>query len=280
LNPIADAYLWACNCELDALKPGNVHRHSAGHGMSVADFELSASVSAPAVARLGAPVGARIYDAVAVTKKHVGKNTNLGIILLCAPLAAAVEQNKSIAQVLTALDLSDAQCCYDAIVLAQPGGLGASPQHDVGAPATTHLLKAMQIAADRDLIARQYSNNFADIFGLGMSRWLTATENGATPAQAASDVYLAFLAQWPDTHIVRKFGQEVGEAVREEAQLQLAAVGLRESERLALLQEWDSDLKARGLNPGACADLTVATLFTARLMDIVPNGLRLFLKSG
>ena len=38
-DKISAAFLAACRAELDALKPGNVHRHSAGHGMQVAHFE-------------------------------------------------------------------------------------------------------------------------------------------------------------------------------------------------------------------------------------------------
>jgi triphosphoribosyl-dephospho-CoA synthase len=265
VNPIADAYVWACLCELDALKPGNVHRHSAGHGMSVVDFELSASVSAPAVARTGASVGNRIYDAVAATRERVGQNTNLGIVLLCAPLAAAAERNETLVQTLNALTVKDAQDCFAAIVLANPGGLGNAPQHDVRAPAMTPLLAAMQAAAARDLIARQYANGFADIFGLGLSRWREAGEGGATSAEAASDVFLAFLSRSPDTHIVRKLGPEIGVAVWREAQTLVTDLGPHGPERRARLRAWDSHLKRRGLNPGACADLTVATLFAARL---------------
>ncbi len=83
---IAEAYLAACRAELAAIKPGNVHVHAAGHRMSVADFEASAALSAPPLTAPGARVGARIEAAVAATRAGVGQNTNLGIVLLCAPL--------------------------------------------------------------------------------------------------------------------------------------------------------------------------------------------------
>ena len=91
---IAEAYIAACLLELDALKPGNVHRHAEGHGMTVADFERSAEVSAPALARTGASVGSRVLEAVEATRAAVGQNTNLGIVLLAAPLAAAAERRE------------------------------------------------------------------------------------------------------------------------------------------------------------------------------------------
>ncbi len=88
---IAGVYVEACLAELVAPKPGNVHRFAPGHGMEVADFVRSAEASAAPIAKNGARVGVRIRAAVEATLEAVGQNTNLGIILLCAPLAAAAE---------------------------------------------------------------------------------------------------------------------------------------------------------------------------------------------
>src|SRR5512146_2406475 len=145
---IAAAYVEACLAELDALKPGNVHRFAAGHGMQVADFVRSAEVSAAWVAARGARVGARVRAAVEATLKAVGQNTNLGIILLSAPLAAAAEARGSalrpaLALVLDRLDEADAADVFAAIAAANPGGLGRVARHDVNAPAATTLREAM-----------------------------------------------------------------------------------------------------------------------------------------
>ena len=86
---IRAAYLAACQAELQALKPGNVHVFADGHGMSVADFEASAAASAGALTDPALPVGERILRAVRRSRRAAGCNTNLGILLLCAPLAAA-----------------------------------------------------------------------------------------------------------------------------------------------------------------------------------------------
>src|SRR5258708_20574752 len=83
------AYLQACTMELQALKPGNVHVHAAGHGMTTADFERSAAVSVEPLTATATTVGRRIRDAVAATRAAVGSNTNLGIVLLAAPLIPA-----------------------------------------------------------------------------------------------------------------------------------------------------------------------------------------------
>ncbi len=61
--------------ELQALKPGNVHVHAAGHGMTTADFERSAAVSVEPLTATATTVGRRIRDAVAATRAAVGSNT-------------------------------------------------------------------------------------------------------------------------------------------------------------------------------------------------------------
>ena len=266
---IAEAYTAACLVELDALKPGNVHRHAEGHGMTVADFERSAGVSAPALTRRGASVGSRILDAVQATRAAVGQNTNLGIVLLSAPLAAAAERGEldlrvALARVLEALDLDDARAVFAAIAAANPGGLGTAERHDVRAPPTVALREAMADAAARDLVARQYVTDFADVFGVGAPTFTAAMADGAVAAEAATAVYLAFLATDLDSHIARKFGREIAEALRNEAAARRDML-VDPARRYEALMAWDTELKARGLNPGTSADLTVASIFAAYL---------------
>ncbi len=88
---VAAAFKWACLAELDAPKPGNVHVFAGGHRMTADEFVRSADAAAGPLSAPGARVGARILGAVEATFAAVGANTNLGIILLCAPLAAAAD---------------------------------------------------------------------------------------------------------------------------------------------------------------------------------------------
>ncbi len=89
---IRRAFVAACEAELAALKPGNVHVHAEGHGMTVAEFRTSAAVASVPLCAAGSGLGARILGAVQATRAAVGQNTNLGIVLLCAPLAMAAER--------------------------------------------------------------------------------------------------------------------------------------------------------------------------------------------
>ena len=261
---IADAYLAACRAELQALKPGNVHVFADGHRMTVRDFEVSAEVSAPWLAAPGARVGTRVRAAVEATVAAVGSNTNLGIILLCAPLAAAAEAGgdlrRALAMVLETLDRQDAADVFAAIRLANPAGLGRAERFDVADEPAVNLRAAMAAAADRDRIARAYASGFEDLFAVGLPALDAAHARGLPEGWPASAVYLAYLARFPDTHIARKHGAARAELVRAEAEELLRELDLA-SARVERLLDFDAALKAQGLNPGTSADFTVATLF-------------------
>ncbi|WP_238122799.1 MULTISPECIES: triphosphoribosyl-dephospho-CoA synthase [unclassified Xanthobacter] len=267
-DAVARLFAAACRAELSALKPGNVHVFAAGHGMDVSHFERAAEAAAAVIARPGLAVGERIRRAVDASLAVAGCNTNLGIILLTAPLvAAALEAGATplrdrLRAVLSHLTQADAQEAFHAIASANPGGLGAAPEADVHAPARLDLRAAMAIAAHRDRIAAQYTNDYADVFELAMPHLL------ATPFAPAAieDAYLALLARWPDSHIARKFGAATAEQVCQEAQaLRCQLAGATTTERRAALAAGDASLKARGLNPGTTADLTVAAILAAAL---------------
>jgi triphosphoribosyl-dephospho-CoA synthase len=271
---ITAAFTAACLDELDAPKPGNVHRYASGHRMTADDFVRSAAAAAQPLAQRGARVGTRILAAVEGTHAAVGANTNLGIILLAAPLAAAAEQGgtdlrPALAGVLAALDVEDASLAFRAIVRAAPGGLGRAERHDVFAPATVTLRQAMAEAADRDRIARQYVSDFDDVFARGEPALAAALARGWPARWATLAVYLAFLASFPDSHILRKHGAAAAEDTQRKAEgfharLQASA---QPEELLTDLLAWDSALKRENINPGTSADLTVATLFARRLNE-------------
>jgi triphosphoribosyl-dephospho-CoA synthase len=272
---VAAAYIEACLAELDAPKPGNVHRFAPGHRMEVADFVRSAEASAALIAATGARLGIRIRAAVDATLKAVGQNTNLGIILLCAPLAAAAEAEgtplrPALARALDRVDRVDAADVFFAIASANPAGLGHAPRHDVNAPPSVSLREAMAEAADRDRIARQYVTTYEDIFSLGLPALVAGRQRHSEPRWSTLAVYLAFLAAAPDTHIVRKFDLGAAEAVRRDAtHWRDAFAAARDPEAIADgLLTWDAELKLGGINPGTSADLTVATLFASSLCAI------------
>ncbi len=264
---IRDAYLEACRLEIEALKPGNVHLFADGHGMTAEQFHLSARASAGPLTDPDLPVGRRILEAIRATRQAVGTNTNLGIVLLAAPLARAAEATgdlrEDLSAVLDRLDMGDAGAVFEAIVLASPGGLGSAKEHDVHEPPKVGVIEAMRSAAGRDGIARQYATGFDDIFGVGLPALDAALSRGESGMWPAVFSYMAFLAGFPDSHVARKHGDEAAGRIREEAVTMKVALDAADDDaaRVSLLLEFDRRLKARNINPGTSADLTVASLF-------------------
>lgn len=262
------AFLRACELDVAVRKPGNVSLASPGHGMVAAQFLSSAQAAAPALFAPGRRVGERIEAAVAASWAAAGCNTNLGIVLLCAPIAAAVERfpnaelRPALDAVLADLDREDAAAAYRAIAFVQPGGLGDVPVEDVRRPPSLGLREAMALAAACDSVARQYANGFADLFEIALPHLPPGTVSDA----AVQRVYLALLTRLPDSHIVRKHGAAVAQTVMSAAQRwQMQAAAGAVLDDLPAFLAWDDELKAAAINPGTTADLTVAALLLAAL---------------
>lgn len=269
---VARAFRWACAEELKALKPGNVHvhggsRHGNGHGMTVAQFRRSARAAAPWLSAQRLSVGERVLGAVAATRNAVGLNTNLGIVLLAAPLCHAALTRprlalaEGVAQALRRLTRQDARLVFEAIALADPAGLGRRRVADVRGRPRIGLVEAMAMAARRDRVARQYATGFRDVLGLGMPQLLRDLAAGEPVGAATTRLHMTLMRRFSDSHIARKFGATVAAKVRAEAR----AV----PDRPAALRAFDRSLKKRGLNPGTTADLVVASLLACRLTSIV-----------
>lgn len=277
---LAQAYQNACMAELQALKPGNVHVFADGHGMTIHDFIKSADASAAVISRPDLSVGERIFYAVEATQNAVGMNTNLGLILLCAPLIhAALHGNagqdaaqhtlqQNLNHTLAQLTINDALLVSQAIVLANPAGLGSTEQHDVHERPDVTLLEMMRSAQHRDRIAWQYANAFADILELGCTCYSNAMAKWQNQAWAATALYLGFLARQLDSHIVRKYGDVVAMGIMSEAQGIEAEYWATNNPKLMQkkLLDWDASLKSRKINPGTSADLTVASLLAIFLI--------------
>ena len=125
----------------------------------------------------------------------------------------------------------------------------------------------MAAAADRDRIAAQYANGFADIFELGLPRLRAGLARWGSERWATTSAYLAFLARLPDSHVARKYGMERAQAVCAMARPYAERLDEAEDpEQLTpSLLAFDRELKAAGINPGTSADLTVASLFAHRI---------------
>lgn len=266
---VAECIQWACEQEVAAPKPGNVNGLSDGHDMQLEDFLLSAKAIAPVLAQKNLPVGELILQAVQATRTVVNCNTNLGIVLLFAPLCHAIHScdnflqlPAALSQVLNNLTVDDAKTCYQAIRLAEAGGLGDAESQDIKSTPTISLKQAMALAQERDTIAKQYLNNYHEIFNIGLPNLTAAIKCEETIEWATALAYLTILSSVPDTLVCRKQSREHANAVTKKA---IDLIGKMNSiKKLSDFKNdiiaWDNELKKEAINPGTTADLTAATL--------------------
>lgn len=270
---VAAAGQLACLLEVSAPKPGNVSPERHFHDTRYEDFLASAVAIGPALAEAGRqPLGRTIRRAVEDTLRWTKSNTNLGIVLLLAPLAkAALGQGATLrerlAAVLANTTVDDATEVYAAIRRARPGGLGQSPAEDVSGAPTVTLREAMGLASERDAIAREYVSNFELTFEVGVPALLAARRDGLAWTDAAVEAYLGLLETVPDTHIARKLGVAEAEAVSRRAGEVRALGGTRAAAGRQALTDLDRELRdeRNRRNPGTTADLTCAALFVVIL---------------
>jgi triphosphoribosyl-dephospho-CoA synthase len=273
---VAGAAQLACVLEVSAEKPGNITPRHDFADTSYEDMLRSAIALGPEIGRAGERgVGETVLAAVRATRDVAAANTNLGIVLLLAPLARAASRGgalrERVAEVLDALTLDDARAAYTAIVEAGAGGLDEPVEHDVRAAPTVALREAMAAAADRDSIAAEYTTTYAVTFERGLPALARALGDGLRPRDAIVELHLELLAAVPDTLVARKRGREAADRVSAGAARALAAGGVRDDAGRAAVEAFDASLRADGnaLNPGTTADLVTAVLFVALLEGLL-----------
>ena len=173
----------------------------------------------------------------------------------------------AVRRVLDASTVDDARDVYAAIRLAAPGGLGRVEQQDVADEPTLTLVEAMRLAADRDLIAREYTTAFELTFQSGVPALERARGDALSWDDAVVETFLSLLAAAPDTHIARRGGAALAAEVSRRARTTLAAGGVRSAAGRCAIDDMDRGLRdARNTaNPGTAADLTAAAIFVVLL---------------
>jgi triphosphoribosyl-dephospho-CoA synthase len=272
----------ACIWEATAAKPGNVHRGADFEDLTYLDLVTSAVAIGPILD--AAPVqrlGATLLAGVRATREAVATNTNLGTLLLLVPLAMVPRDEplgSGVGRVLAGLDAEDCRLAYEAIRMAQPGGMNQVDEADLAGEPPASLVAAMQLAAERDLVARQYANGFAEVLGVVVP----SLERGLAHGWALQDVilhsFLELLRDYPDSLIARKCGPAVARRASAMAAATLEG-GLPGDEAYdQLLGDMDFWLRSDShrRNPGTTADLLAAGLFVALRESIIKLPVRFY----
>jgi triphosphoribosyl-dephospho-CoA synthase len=275
---VAAAAQLACLLEASAPKPGNVSPGRPFADARYEDFLASAVAIGEPLAGAGTRrLGTTILHAIEATARWTRSNTNLGIVLLVAPLARAAlcttevggggTLRAALRGVLAETNIDDARDVYAAIRLAAPGGLGRATEQDVQNDPTVTLLDAMRLAADRDGIAREYADSFEATFEIGAPALERVRADELGWSEAVVETFLTLLAARPDTHIARRGGAALAAQATRLAAEALAAGGVRSAAGLKAIDEMDRALRDERHhgNPGTTADLTAASIFVVLL---------------
>lgn len=276
MKPLSpDKIAWACKTacllEVSVEKPGNVTKSRSFNDVAFENFAVSAeAISSVFIDAHQASVGQSILRAVQKTRALTPTNTNLGIILLLAPLAKAAGLGcpeglrAGTSQVLALLSVDDAIKAYEGIRLAHPGGLGRADCCDVfNEQITITLLESMKFARGWDSVAREYSTDFEITFEMGYVVLGELWDAGYSISESIIQMYITLLAHIPDTLIARKNGQAVAEKISRKAKKVLNAGGVFSKDGQRQIIKLDNVLRDGGhrLNPGTTADLVAAALF-------------------
>ena len=265
-------------------KPGNVHRTRDFDDMVFEDFLISGVVIGDTIRELAqrtvenkndlskVGLGRAILDAVSETDKWIKNNTNLGIVMMCAPIAASaaisndmIELRENVGKLMYATTVEDAINLYDAINIASAGGMGSQEDYDVTSDSAKDELRAnnqtmydvLKISAPWDRLASELTSKMPVVFEIGYPKYKELRENNSINISGVL-TFLTILYQVPDTLISRKYGDDLASKVSKKTAELLKYQD--ENDFNKRLKSFDDELFNNHENPGTTADLTAATI--------------------
>lgn len=270
------AFEYACKLDVFSIKPGNVFFNHPAYGMTHKDFLQSSMACSDIICENGMDIGIKVLECVKASFDVVGCNTNLGIILLCAPIVEAIYLDKdhkflqsNLKIVIDGIDEKQTASIYKAINMAHAGGMGSKEEFDLNEDNSSNfrLFEAMSFASSYDYIASEYISYFHNVINTISPSWRNYFNNMKDDKCATTATFLNLISSTPDSLIARKHGESVAKEVS--ARFKDISDDYCSSEapknlnnKLLLL---DSELKIQGLNPGTTADVVVASIFLNRL---------------
>ncbi len=264
-----------CDCcyeELKAFKPGNHSIFSRIPEMDDTKFKYVAMVSSNYLTDKSLSLGEAIHGAVKTCQTKVNSNYNLGIVMLCAPILKVLEKKfdnfrASLMNLLNNVSNNDKKLILNSIQIAKPAGLtNYKGKGNIFETNSLSLLEIMKIGSTHDRISNCYYQNYQEIIDFGLPL-LIFLKGKISRRKAIEILYLNFLCNDLDSHILRKFGVNKAKIVKYRATMLKRKIHIYK-DNYKLFKEFDAYLKISHINPGTCADLTVTTLLIDKIRDI------------
>ena len=279
-------------------KPGNVHRTQNFPDMVFEDFLLSGIAIGETMekaARKGFKyknkpekwdkigLGKMILEAVRETDHWVANNTNLGIVMLLTPISVVAGMSEDetvnwdvfrdkIDQLIRSTTSEDAVNLYQAINIADAGGMGEQDDLDVANESSlqklrddnVNMFRVLEMSSAWDKLSYELTHKMPVTFEIGYPVFQQVkSEKGIN--EATVQTFLTILSRVPDTLISRKFTDAKAGEVSARAQAILEEGGILTRKGTSIVGKFDQELIKGGLNPGTTADFTASSIMVAYL---------------
>jgi triphosphoribosyl-dephospho-CoA synthase len=214
---------------------------------------------------------------VAETDRWIKNNTNLGIVMMTTPIAVAASISDSFDDIRENIKLlmgntsvDDACDLYDAINIADAGGMGDQDEYDVASDNAKNELRqnnqtmydVLKISAPWDMLAREMTSDMPAVFEIGYPTYHQLREE-KSQNEACLLTFLTILSHVPDTLISRKYGDD--EALKISLMTRDLLKMRDSADFIDRVSEFDEYLFKNKYNPGTTADLTAASIFVSYL---------------
>ena len=273
IDKLKDIYLYACSKDVEVIKPGNVNIDYPHSDTTAYDFLRSAHDSCKSLFKRDLSLGERIYYSVIDSRKNIKVNTNLGIIILIAPIIHSLLNSTkttlrtALKDVIKTSKISDTNLLCRAIKFVNPGGLGEKEEMNINTLPQVTLKTIMDKSASYDRLSYQYSTGYSDILDFIVPRIIDHRKNIENTDFLLSLVFLEILCEIPDTHISRKFNEKIAKKTSNEARDLIKIINTERSRKKAISRicQLDYEYKNKGINPGTTADLLLSGVMIERL---------------
>ena len=274
---LRDSYLYACHKDVEVTKPGNVSINSPHHDTTASDYLISSINSGSELFHADYTLGERVLNSIIATRNETPVNTNLGIIMLCAPIIHALlnyrdlSLKEAIKNTISNADANDTAKICEAINITNPGGLGDAERYDTKSLPAVKLREIMGYSAGYDRISYQYHNDFEDIIDFILPNLEKNMIKYDSNDISISMTFLQILGKIPDSHISRKFGEEIAKKTSNHVNdlLKIQDKECSDDYLVKQLNNLDCEYKKKGINPGTTADLLVASLMIYKIFKSV-----------